>query len=205
MKYLVEENLRNFQAWEGGKNTLEHLIDLGDEALNKVEQLIEETFSETPTDGQINDFLWFETERITEHLGLGLDWEEPTELTDDYKEFLEVDMEEEGKEEVIKVLQGLDKQYSNEEEIEETLKTFGMTLQRIQRDVKKYELLAEKTISNFSLCVTFEENWKKDGLKLNNLFDLDDNRYSEECGIGKHTLFVFDVVTDWENEHEEEN
>ena len=57
MEYKVEINsLNNFKAWSGGLSTL-----------NTVR---EDLFSgNTPTDTQINDWLWFETDFIYQALG----------------------------------------------------------------------------------------------------------------------------------------
>ena len=71
MKYLVEDSLNNFNAWSGGKDTLEELTE---SQIDSVENLIEEYFGDTPTDTEINDFLWFERDTIAQHLGFS-DWE----------------------------------------------------------------------------------------------------------------------------------
>ena len=74
MKYVCECSLDNFEAWSGGKDTLDVLIEKGD--CDAVECLIEETNGEeTPTDTSINDFLWFERDFIAQHLGYR-DWDE---------------------------------------------------------------------------------------------------------------------------------
>lgn len=76
MKYVVEESLDNFEAWSGGKDTLDTLIEKGD--CDAVECLIEELASmseEGWSDTNINDFLWFERDTIAQHLGYS-DWEE---------------------------------------------------------------------------------------------------------------------------------
>ena len=75
MKYYVENSLDSFEAWSGGKDTLDVLIEKGD--CDAVEDLIEkllmcdEPWSET----QVNDFLWFERDMIARHLGYS-DWDE---------------------------------------------------------------------------------------------------------------------------------
>lgn len=76
MRYYVEESLDNFEAWSGGKDTLDTLREKGD--VDSVESLIEqlqgcdgENWSET----EVNDFLWFERDTIAQHLGYS-DWEE---------------------------------------------------------------------------------------------------------------------------------
>lgn len=76
MKYYVEDSLDNFEAWSGGKDTLDTLREKGD--VDSVECLIEELASmseEGWTDTNINDFLWFERDTIAEHLGYS-SWEE---------------------------------------------------------------------------------------------------------------------------------
>ena len=76
MKYVVEESLDNFEAWSGGKDTLDTLREKGD--CDAVEYLIDEYIS-TSEDGwresDINDFLWFERDTIAQHLGYS-DWDE---------------------------------------------------------------------------------------------------------------------------------
>lgn len=71
MEYKVETSLEQFEAWSGGKDTLDVLIENGD--CDEVEQLIEE-METLGTDTAINDFLWFERDFIAEHLGYK-DWE----------------------------------------------------------------------------------------------------------------------------------
>lgn len=74
MKYVCECDLCNFEAWSGGKDTLDVLIEKGD--CDAVECLIEEmNCEEPPTDTGVNDFLWFERDFIAEHLGYS-DWDE---------------------------------------------------------------------------------------------------------------------------------
>ena len=75
MEYKAETSLENFEAWSGGKDTLEVLIDKGD--CDAVEELINESFAdsaELPTETTINDFLWFERDFIAQHLGYD-DWD----------------------------------------------------------------------------------------------------------------------------------
>lgn len=76
MKYVVEESLDNFEAWSGGKDTLDTLREKGD--VDSVEYLIDEYIS-VSEDGwrcsDINEFLWFERDTIARHLGYS-DWDE---------------------------------------------------------------------------------------------------------------------------------
>ena len=75
MKYVVEESLDNFEAWSGGKDTLDTLREKGD--VDSVECLIEgmQMCDEPWSDTNINDFLWFERDTIAQHLGYS-DWDE---------------------------------------------------------------------------------------------------------------------------------
>ena len=76
MKYVVEESLDNFEAWSGGKDTLDTLREKGD--VDSVECLIDEyisTSEEGWSDDDINNFLWFERDTIAQHLGYS-DWDE---------------------------------------------------------------------------------------------------------------------------------
>lgn len=73
MEYKVETSLYDFPAWQGGKDTLNVLINKGD--CQEVEEFIETVFfDQDVTDEDINDFLWFERDTIAEHLGY-TDWE----------------------------------------------------------------------------------------------------------------------------------
>jgi hypothetical protein len=72
MEYRVECSLDQFDAWSGGKDTLDTLIEKG--VCDEVEDFIEQCFTD-PTDTDINDFLWFERDQIAEYLGYK-DWDE---------------------------------------------------------------------------------------------------------------------------------
>lgn len=70
MQYIVDDSIYNFNAWSGGKDTLDVIFDKGDE--EDVQRIIEEqiSMSEEPwTETDINDFLWFERDFIAEQLG----------------------------------------------------------------------------------------------------------------------------------------
>lgn len=68
MKYYIEQSLENFNAWSGGKDTLDVLIKKND--CDAVEQLIEETTTEEGlSETAVNDFLWFERDYIAQYLG----------------------------------------------------------------------------------------------------------------------------------------
>lgn len=71
MKYTVEENLDNFKAWSGGKDTLDELW--AHDVVGRAEEYIEMIFAdreELPTDTEINDILWFERDEIYRYCGI---------------------------------------------------------------------------------------------------------------------------------------
>lgn len=76
MKIVSETSLYNFDAWSGGKDTLDTLIsNLSSSELNSLECQIEDALGDEITDTELNDFLWFETDTIAEMLGYR-DWED---------------------------------------------------------------------------------------------------------------------------------
>lgn len=84
MKYTKECSLDDFEAWSGGKDTLDVLQQNDD--CDEVESLIEMCWEEDlPTETQINDFLWFERDMIAEHLGYS-DWDDYEEHRNDDEE-----------------------------------------------------------------------------------------------------------------------
>lgn len=91
MEYRVECDLDQFDAWSGGKYTLDVLIEKG--VCDEVQQLIEDTFlDELPGETAINDFLWFERDFIAQHLGYE-DWEAFENGEEDYKDINGVKLE----------------------------------------------------------------------------------------------------------------
>lgn len=66
MKYYKECSLEDFDAWSGGKDTLDFLRS--HDLCEQVEEIIGDLLTD-PTDTDINDFLWFETDEIAELLG----------------------------------------------------------------------------------------------------------------------------------------
>lgn len=74
MKYYVEESLRNFKFWSGGKDTAD---DLTCEQIDLIEEYLEEIYPDGCSDTDINDFFWFERDFIyNEILGIGEDEED---------------------------------------------------------------------------------------------------------------------------------
>ena len=73
MKYYVETSLENFEAWSGGRDTLDILIEKG--LCDTVENILNDIYAdEAPTDTEINDTLWFSRDEIAEWCGFS-SWE----------------------------------------------------------------------------------------------------------------------------------
>ena len=72
MKYYVETSLENFEAWSGGRDTLEFLIEKG--LCDTVEACLEEALGEDVSDTAINDVLLFERDTIADWCGFS-SWE----------------------------------------------------------------------------------------------------------------------------------
>ena len=72
MKYYVETSLENFEAWSGGRDTLEVLIEKG--LCNTVEACLEDILDGDSSDTYINDILWMERDMIADWCGFS-NWE----------------------------------------------------------------------------------------------------------------------------------
>ena len=72
MKYYVETSLENFEAWSGGRDTLEVLIEKG--LCDTVEACLEDILDGDASDTYINDILWMERDMIAEWCGFS-SWE----------------------------------------------------------------------------------------------------------------------------------
>lgn len=71
--YALMEN-----SWSGAIDTLKDVEEAGKQ--EELMELLEETFyGETPTETQVNDFLWFDRDYIYESLGLDENGELPKE------------------------------------------------------------------------------------------------------------------------------
>ena len=72
MTYTVETSLTDFPAWSGAVHTLDVLIEK--DLCDTVETCLVDVLGEYPTDTEINDMLWFETDAIAEWCGFS-SWE----------------------------------------------------------------------------------------------------------------------------------
>lgn len=67
MKVVKDFNLRN-DTWAGGHDSVKIFDKNGD--LDEVENILEQIFEgQIPTDTEVNDCLWFETDTICQFLG----------------------------------------------------------------------------------------------------------------------------------------
>lgn len=68
MKIIYELDLNSFEAWSGGQDTLDKIIENG--LVNTFEAMLEECYPDGMTETQLNDLLRFDSEWIYETLGL---------------------------------------------------------------------------------------------------------------------------------------
>lgn len=68
MKITYELDLNSFEAWSGGQDTLDRIIENG--LVNNFEAMLEECYPDGMTETQLNDLLRFDSEWIYESLGL---------------------------------------------------------------------------------------------------------------------------------------
>lgn len=66
MKVTKEISLSNFEAWSGGKDTVDALTS---DQLDTIESNLNELYPDGMDETELNDFLWFERETIAEWLG----------------------------------------------------------------------------------------------------------------------------------------
>lgn len=83
MKIMKEiSSIEYFDAWSGGRDTLNKIIEAGSYYVNALDDLIYEYFGDEPIDETtLNDFLWFDDDTIFNAIGL-IEDEEDEE--DDY-------------------------------------------------------------------------------------------------------------------------
>ena len=91
MKYYVETSLENFEAWSGGRDTLEVLIEKG--LCDTVEACLEEILDGDASDTYINDILWMERDMIAEWCGFS-NWEALENGEEEEEETAEEEAEE---------------------------------------------------------------------------------------------------------------
>lgn len=58
-------------SWSGAISTLEEIEKNGKE--EELMELLEEVFEDTPSETEVNDFLWFDDDYIFENLGIEME------------------------------------------------------------------------------------------------------------------------------------
>ena len=76
MKIYTEMDLTEFEGWAGGRDTL---IELTDEQKKVVQDYIEEIYPCGVDETELNDYLWFERDSISQMLGF-VDFDELMKL-----------------------------------------------------------------------------------------------------------------------------
>ena len=88
MKIYSEISIADFEAWSGGKNTLDRVI--AEDKCDELEAVLEELYPDGMTDTQLNDILWFEPETVFEWLGIRTESEIREELEEAREELEEL-------------------------------------------------------------------------------------------------------------------
>ena len=92
MKIISETSLDRFEAWSGGRDTLDVLIEKA--LCDQLEAMFEnDIFPDGCTDTDLNDLLWFERDTIAEWLGFS-DWEDLENDGEEEEENEEASLEE---------------------------------------------------------------------------------------------------------------
>lgn len=68
MKVFIELNIRNFEAWSGGEETKETIIEHGKE--QDFEDLIDELYPDGIDETSLNDLLWHDSDWVLDSLGI---------------------------------------------------------------------------------------------------------------------------------------
>lgn len=66
IKVTVETSLEDFEAWSGGKDRLDEIVELN--IVDEIEENIIDMFGESLTDIELNDILWFELDDLIDEL-----------------------------------------------------------------------------------------------------------------------------------------
>ena len=66
MQYIRDESLTNFEFWSGAKDRAKLLTY---SELEELDNLLQDFFTDTPTETQINDLFWFDFDSVCELIG----------------------------------------------------------------------------------------------------------------------------------------
>lgn len=61
-------SLENFEAWSGGKSTLDRIINEG--KCSRLESMLEDLYPDGMTDTELNDLLWHDSDTVFEWLDI---------------------------------------------------------------------------------------------------------------------------------------
>lgn len=61
-------SLKNFEAWSGGKDTLNRIINEG--KCDELESMLEDLYPDGMTDTELNDLLWYDSDTVFEWLDI---------------------------------------------------------------------------------------------------------------------------------------
>lgn len=86
MKIVSEISLERFEAWSGGRTTLDRIIAEG--KCDELEAMLEAEYPDGMTDTELNDLLWFEPDTVYQWVGIRTESEIRSEL-EEAKEELE--------------------------------------------------------------------------------------------------------------------
>lgn len=68
IKITSEINIEDFEAWSGGKDTLDRIIEEGKE--KEFEYYINDLYPDGIDKTQLNDILWFDSQQVFQDLGI---------------------------------------------------------------------------------------------------------------------------------------
>lgn len=119
MTIKSEISLENFEAWSGGRSTLNKIINEG--KCSQLESMLEEMYPDGMTDTELNDLLWHDSDTVFEWLDI--------RTYDQIKEELEEKKAE---------LEDLQSDYEFEcESIREHAEDYGMTENLINMEMER--------------------------------------------------------------------
>ena len=86
MEYKQDFDVNTFQWWSGARDTIKDIEAAG--LMDELQSHLEEVFGygEIPTDSDINDYVWHDSESVYEALGLDENGELPEEEEEDEEE-----------------------------------------------------------------------------------------------------------------------
>lgn len=125
MKVICDIRLKNFEAWSGGKDTMD---DLSHSDCERLEQHIEELYPDGITDTQLNDFLWFDRDTIADLLGYrnyeALSEQDDEDWEDHYRTILNEEYDEEFEELIDEWVSGESSENMSDKEVKEQFQKY---------------------------------------------------------------------------------